>query len=246
MTELLRRKIGIVRDGGSDYPIFQKIVKVILEADNQCPTDLDFFDLSRQSLRDPIDAYWQATKKSNQYSLPSDSAQVLRNKITSLLLTGIYPEFVAEVGCISHADIILLTSDSERQVNSINDYLEQEYMFALLNVIYSGIYKFYDIQVKQGYSYQNLPLIIPVITFPSTEVVIAAARDLHQQCLGKKPTDLKRFLYGTTEIPAISEDEWERKAYQHLTEEGIKKIYQTIPDCRQMIHLLSALNPLNF
>jgi len=54
MAELLKRKIAIVRDGGSDYPIFQKIVKIILEANNECPTDLVFVDLSRQSLRDPL------------------------------------------------------------------------------------------------------------------------------------------------------------------------------------------------
>jgi hypothetical protein len=244
MTELLKRKIGIVRDGGSDYPIFQKIVEVILEANHGCPTDLIFVDLSRQSLRDPIDAYWQATKNSSEYSLPSDPAKALRNKIAGLLLTGIYPDFTAEVGSISNADVILLTSDSEHQVNSVNDYLEEEYVFALLNILHSAIYKFYDSQVKYGYSYQNLPLVIPIITFPSTEVVIAAARDLYRQCLGKEPTDLKRLLYGKTEIPAITDDEWEKNAYQYLTEEGIEKIYKTIPDCRQMIHLLSVLNPL--
>jgi hypothetical protein len=246
MTELLRRKIGIVRDGGSDYPIFQKIVKVILEANQGCPTDLEIFELSRMSLRDPIDAYWQGTKKSGQYSLPNNFAKILRDKITGLLLTGIYPEFEAEAGQICNADIILLTSDSERQVNDAKDYLDAEYVFALLNIIDSAIGKFYNTQLDRGLSYYYLPLIIPVITFPSTEVVIAAARDLHPQCWGKDPTDLKRLLYGKTEIPEISEDEWEKNAYQYLTEEGIDKIYKILPDCRPMIHLLSVLNPLQF
>jgi hypothetical protein len=55
-------------------------------------------------------------------------------------------------------------------------------------------------QVRDGYSHEYLPQVIPVVAFPSTEIFIAAAKNLTEKACGKKPGELKTLLYGTTEL----------------------------------------------
>lgn len=57
MVELLQRNIGIIADGGSDYTILRHIVESILEGNYSSPSELEFVELRRQSIRDYVDRY---------------------------------------------------------------------------------------------------------------------------------------------------------------------------------------------
>jgi hypothetical protein len=147
-------------------------------------------------------------------------------------------------GTLTNNDILLLTSDAERCLSSETDYLEG-YGFHLVTTLESAIAKFYQVKASQGFTYEYLPLILPLIFFPSTEIFVAAAKDITMsQGKGKKPSQLKMMLYGTDNLGQVSEEDLKKKALDYLNEAGIQKIYQHIPESRVLIQTLSTLNPI--
>ena len=242
MLELLQRNIGIIADGGSDYTIIRHIVESILSGNYSSPSELEFVELRRQSIRDSVDRYWRDSK--TDPALPSQAAIKFRNNVLSVLLTAV-DEFSNELdsGTLTNKDILLLTSDAERCLSSETDYLEG-YGFHLLATLESAIAKFYQLKVSQGFTYEYLPLILPLIFFPSTEIFVAAAKSKMSQSQGKKPRELKMMLYGTDNLQQVSEEDLNKKALDYLNEGGIQKIYQNLPESRGLIQTLSTLNPI--
>ncbi|MEM9542072.1 MAG: hypothetical protein AAGA60_21570 [Cyanobacteria bacterium P01_E01_bin.42] len=92
--------------------------------------------------------------------------------------------------------------------------------------------------------FEYLPLILPFVVFPSTEILIASARSLLSKCRGKKPTELKQLPYQTNNIHTMDSDALENKALQYLDEQEMQRIYKDIPEARILIQTLSTLNPL--
>jgi hypothetical protein len=149
-----------------------------------------------------------------------------------------------ESGTVTNNDILLLTSDAERCLSSETDYLEG-YGFHLVTTLESAIARFYQLKASQGLTYEYLPLILPLIFFPSTEIFVAAAKyTTMSQSQGKKPRELKMMLYETDNLKQVSADDLKKKALDYLDEAGIQKIYQNIPESRVLIQTLSTLNPI--
>lgn len=242
MVELLQRNIGIIADGGSDYTIIQHIVESILSGNYSSPSELKFVELRRQSIRDYVDKYWRDSK--TDPALPSQAAIKFRNNVSSVLVAA-FDEFSNELesGTLTNNDILLLTSDAERCLSSETDYLEG-YGFHLVTTLESAIAQFYRLKTSQGSSYKYLPLILPLIFFPSTEIFVAAAKSQMSQSKGKKPSELKMMLYGTDNLKQVSADDLKEKALDYIDEEGIQKIYQNIPESRLLIQTISTLNPI--
>lgn len=243
MVELLQRNVGIIADGGSDYAIFKCMIKCIIEGNYSSPSEVNFVELRRQSIRDYVDRYWKNTKKGDP-ALPSLPAIELRNKVLLVLIQG-FEEFSDELdsGVLTNRDIFLLTTDAERRLSSKDDYFEG-YGFHVIKILESAVEKFYNFQSDRGYSFEYLPLILPVVVFPSTEILIASARSLLSKCCGKTPTELKQFLYQTDNIHTMDSDALKNKALQYLDKQGIQRIYKDIPEARILIQTLSTLNPL--
>jgi hypothetical protein len=102
-----------------------------------------------------------------------------------------------------------------------------------------GIEEFYRAKAIDGYTHECLPLVIPVVTFPSTEIFIAAVRDMIGKNYGKKPSELKQALYGTTNLQTLREEVFTEKALDFITPESIGKIFQNVPESRYFIQTLS-------
>ena len=243
MVELLQRNVAIIADGGSDYAIFKRIIECIIEGNYSSPSEVNFVELRNQSIRDYVDRYWTNTKKSDP-ALPSPPAIELQNKIFSELTKG-FDEFAGELdsGIVTNKDILLLTTDAERRLSSEDDYFSG-YGFHVVKILESAIEKFYNFKANQDYSFEYLPLILPLVIFPSTEILIASARSLLSKCRSKKPTELKQFLYQTSNIHTMDAKALEDKALKYLNEQGLQRIYKDIPAARILIQTLSTFNPL--
>jgi len=233
------RNIAIVGDGGTDRAIFRKIVEVILGGDNQ--NNINFVELIRQhSLRESVDIYWKAASKTNNYYLPNEHALKLLNEVANTLI-GAFSDFESQVGIgeVSHQDILILTTDAERSFNQPDDYF-QDRGCSISMLLMGGVEKFYSIKAIQGYSCEFLPIVIPIVTFPSTEILVAAAKSLvNAKNYNKKPSELKNLLYGTTNLATLNNEDLKEKALDFINPESINRIFQCVPESRLFIQNLS-------
>jgi hypothetical protein len=107
-----------------------------------------------------------------------------------------------------------------------------------------SIEEFYRAKAQVNYTQECLPVVIPFVVFPSTEILIAAAKiedpkELTKKCYGKKPRELKQLLYGTTELQTLREEELKKKALDFINSESIGRIFQSVPESRAFIQTLS-------
>lgn len=234
---MVQINIGIIGDGATDRAIFKRIVEVILADKNN---HLKIYELRRQSIHDAVDRYWQTATKSQQYYLPHPAALDLQNAVINVLRGG-FADFEAEIGVgyTSNRDILLITTDVEKKLTNPKDYF-QEWAFSISKIFLGGIEKFYDLQISQGYNYEIIPVIMPIVTFPSTEIFVAAARNIvNSKSYGKKPEELKKILYGTTNLATINQETLQTQALNFITSDTIHKIFECVPESRIFLQILS-------
>lgn len=132
---------------------------------------------------------------------------------------------------------MLVTTDAEIALSRANDYF-QDWAFSISKIFMGAIEQFYNIRTIRGYSAEYLPLIIPIVTFPSTEIIVAAAKNILNP-YGKKPSELKKLLYGTDDLATLSQEELQEKALDFITPESIQRIFSCVPESRIFIQMLS-------
>ncbi len=222
------RNIGIIGDGSNDHDIIEHVVKCILSNDDP----INVFPLRRFKLRDEIDRYWRSAKDDEDYCLSSSPASSLQKHIAGVLVRA-FEDFMRAAGLISCNDILIVTSDAERSLNSRETYLNT-WAFSIPMILASAVEKFYHIMAGRGYAYDVLPLIVPLITFPSIEVLIAAARKTDHY--GKSARSLKFELYGAGSSPR--QEVFEEKALNFIIPENIPHIFNRVPESRLFIQTL--------
>jgi hypothetical protein len=229
----IKRNIGIIGDGRTDRIIFGKIAECILTEDtSQEFIDCNIIELERQNIHDIVDRYLrsQKTKKPQE---PQELAEA-----TATRLYQVFLEFANEAGEISSCDLLILTTDSEKVLARPEDYFN--YGIDLFNILSEAVTRFYGKVLGQGYPEDNIPLILPIVTFPSTEIIIAAAKGLKtSDYYGKKPSELKDIIYNKSSTPPTP-SEIEEKALKFITVRGIKNIFNNIPESRHFIKTLSS------
>jgi hypothetical protein len=232
MTEI-KRNIGIIGDGRTDRIIFGKIVECILTEDTSKEfIDCNILELERQNLHDIVDKYWQFQKKQT----PQKPQEIIKD--VAKRLYQVFLEFANEAGEISNCDLLILTTDSEKVLARPEDYFS--YGIDVFNILSEAVIKFYGTLLEQGYPQDNIPLILPIATFPSTEIIIAAAKGLKtSNYYGKKPSELKDIIYNKSSTPPTPR-ELEEKALKFITVKGIKNIFNNIPESRHFIKTLSC------
>jgi len=236
------RNIGIVGDGATDIAIFRKIADCILSDGDQNNVILNYIELRRQNIHDAVERYCrEANKITDGCYLTGKQALDLKNSVTSTLY-GAFGDFESEVGGICNRDIILLTADSEHTFSNPDDYF-QDWRFSISKILVGSIEGFYRAKAREGYTHEYLPVVIPVVVFPSTEIFIAAAKidpkKLIKDAYGKKPGELKTLLYGTKELKTLSDEDFKKKALDFINAESIGRIFQNVPESRTFIQTLS-------
>jgi hypothetical protein len=236
---VVERNIGIIGDGATDRKIFIKLIESILFNN---PIPVNYIELSRKQIRDSIDRYWREASKNNTYYLPAAHAVQLQNEVVNVIKNA-FSDFENELGIgqqVSHHDIILLTSDSERHLSSSQDYF-QEWSFSLSKLITGAIERFYHVQIQQGYQRQYLPMIISLVAFPSTDILVAVAKG-EVDVYNKKAPQLKQLVYGTTELRALSAEDLDNKALNFIMPACINDLFKKVPESRPFIQILSLLS----
>lgn len=230
------RHIAIIRDGYTDYRVIRQFVTAIFEKHHAVHlTDEHFFDFEELSIHDPITSYLDICKKQKNHSLYSKHAGDLKKRIINVLYTAV---------CKFHSagDLIILNSDAEKPLGKKDNYF-QEWAYSLYGIVRTAIDEFYDKMTTQGYSYENLPLILPLILFPSSEILAAAAMyDFNKENYRNlKPNpDLKQKVYGTDSMnKAVQSGKLDEVLSAFVVPESLGDIYREIPEARSLIQILS-------
>lgn len=239
---MLERNIAIVGDGATDRAIFKKISECILSDEDQNNVTLNYIELNRQTIHDAVDKYCrEADKIKDSCYLTGKEALALKNSVTRTIF-GAFSDFESELGLISNRDIILVTADSEHTFSHPDDYFK-DWRVSISKILVSSVEEFYRAKVREGYIHEYLPVVIPFVVFPSTEILLAAAKIDSQifikSAYGKKPRELKQLLYGTTELQTITDEDFNKKALDFINLESIGRIFQNVPEFRTFMQTLS-------
>lgn len=230
------RYIGIIGDGTTDRLIVAKFATALLEP--ICPCKIE--ELKGFSLRDSLDAFWRESDKTNDYNVYGKTAATLRNTIISILVAAL-PIFQNQMQReIRDCDLLVLNTDAEKPLTNQDSYFEQR-IFVTSKVFSLAIEEFYHKICNQGYQREYLPLVLPLVLFPSTEILVAAFGHSETEAFqahGKKAKLLKQELFGTDDMRSLTDEEFDEKALNFITRINCEKVYKLIPESRNFIRSL--------
>lgn len=237
------RNIAILSDGFSDYLVLRKFLKCLFEKHRgEVLCDSKFIDLQNLKIEGPLVKYIDKVSRTGDYSYNTKEADDL---IKALINTyyACFAKFGRELDAVTNKEIIIINADSEKLINERIGYF-QNWAYSIKGILNYSIEHFYEKMASQGHSYEYIPLILPIILFPSSEILVAAcvynltAENMRQL----KPTpDLKTKVYGTYSInEAIETGKFETVLNTYLTADNINEIYKEVPEARILIHSLIA------
>jgi hypothetical protein len=196
------------------------------------------------NLRDAVTRFHYAVNKLQAGETADAISGRLSNEILNVLLSA-YSELSHNASRpIKSYDIILINTDAERHFVHEDRYFEP-WAQTLVRAILTGVDRFYHVKIQHGFTYDDIPLVLPLILFPSTDVIIAAARSVGSAgegpCHGHSARDLKQRLYDTDELSRLSTEDFTNKALKFLTPVGCARIYSLVPETRLFFrHLVGA------
>ncbi len=236
------RFIGVLGDGTTDREIISHLITVLLEGTNNSTNKVETVLLNRQNMRDNIDKFWIEYQKEStgKSGLLNDSCKRLENAVVNVLY-GAVEDFKNTIGRdLNRKDMIILSSDAEKYLINKDAYFD-EWAWMLEKIVHRGIEKYYHVLSGWGYAVDNLPLIIPIIPFPSTEIIIASARAASGETIiirGKQARELKKTLYRTYNLNSLEKGQLRKFALSYLTNDCIKDIYKDVPEIRTLFQTL--------
>lgn len=241
-TTDMNNLIQIIGDGSSDLDVLKQFVKSIFEKHHEIEFPNDNFILSDIKPRDEVDRYFAESKKESKWGLYSDSAIKFKDKIKSLLFTA-YNSLEKEKDSVNNHDLIVFSTDSEVCLGNKNKAYFEEWNYTINAVICLAIEEFYDDMSQRGYVYENLPMILPIIIFPSIEILVAAAMenyDINIDRTYKANPELKQRVWGTDSIPKAYDEGYIPLAIkEYITPENLHKIYKNVPEVRKFMQILA-------
>lgn len=202
MKPEISRYIGIIADGGTDREILKTLVKCALLIDDEIEKNTKIVLLKRQIIRDHIEEFLFIASRDNNYTLSSSNSQRLIDRIVATLYGAFNELATFSDRPLNNKDLIILNSDAERTLRSADSYFD-DWASILTKLLIFGIEKYYHNKVKQGFDLENLPLIIPLILFPSTDILVLAAKSVSSHRFNgfnQEASILKGILYGTDDL----------------------------------------------
>ncbi|MCH8289684.1 hypothetical protein IH992_01085 [Candidatus Poribacteria bacterium] len=237
------KQVAIIRDGYSDYCVIKQFITAIFKHHHLVDlTDDNFFELGGLKISDAMAKYVDNADKHSDYTLHSEHANELRKRITIVLQTT-FKKLDRDYGIyLSNQDILVVNTDAEKILGKKHNYFN-EWAYTLSGVLWLAIEEFYSMRVDGGFNYESLPLILPLILFPSSEILVAACMyDFSKEnlrVLKAKPA-LKQKVYETDSIPkAIQSGKLHEVLSEFVVPDSLKKIYKEIPEARKFIQILS-------
>ena len=124
-------------------------------------------------------------------------------------LISAYQEWNEKSEGISCRDYLIYHLDSERLAKNVEDIIKG-WAREVIESLWRGVDLFYFRYGKICGNLLYLPKIIPILLFPSTDIlgaVCAGISDYRE----KKPSCIKKELYGTSDLSQIDEEEFRQR-----------------------------------
>jgi hypothetical protein len=236
--------IAIMRDGFSDYCVIKYFVSAVFKHHYQLELkDDNFFDMESLNITDAVAKYVSNSDKKKDCGLYTQHAEEFKTRIVKVLYAASvkFKRERKDAG-FSNKDILVMYSDAEKMLKDKHNYFK-DWAYTLNAVLRLSVETFYDTMVRKGFNYENLPLILPLILFPSSEILAASCMfDFNRENfreLKAKPA-LKQKVYGTDNIPsAIKTGKLDEVLSNFIVPESLKDVYREIPESRKLIQILS-------
>ncbi|WP_338793441.1 hypothetical protein [Bernardetia sp. MNP-M8] len=235
--------IGIISDGDSDFDVLKKLVQAIFEKHSQKNiSDEEFYRFDKIKTFDAMQSYFDdCRKKQKGYGLHDFHTKEFIKNIIEFLVTSFYKLTQEKETPINNQDIIIFNADSEMIMGKNTAYFE-EWLYFIHPVLWKAIEHFYDKLVLAGYSYEQIPLVLPIIPFPCIEILVRAAMpnyDEKYRNLKAKP-ELKQEVWGVDTIPTAYKNGYIAMTLEdYIIPQNIEMIYKHIPEARKFIQILS-------
>lgn len=239
------KHVVIIGDGYSDYVVLKQFVLAIFDSMPANEIHLNFFEsnvLESLNIGDFVNQFIDKADKTSAYDLFGEPATHFKKKVVETL-TNTLATLQKKNLPLFHQDLLIISSDSEKPLGSQHNYF-QEWAYSLEAILWLAIDDFYHQMVKQDYDYQYLPNVLPLVFFPSIEILVAACtEEVHDfdrqcRCLKAKP-DLKQKVWGTDSIDeALKSGMLHGVLEAYMIPEALDKVYKNVPEVRRFIQLL--------
>jgi hypothetical protein len=249
MTDEHARNVIIIGDGYSDYQVLKQFVSVLVERHHANEIRLNFLDYDLFASLN-IGVYLKnfiqkANNKADNYDLFCENTRNLKTHVTEVLIKAMRIVQHEKI-LLSSRDLLVISSESEKPLGHQHNYF-QKWAYSPEAILRLAIDDFYRQMVEQGYEYQYLPLVLPLIFFPSIEILVAActeeAHDFDSQCcsLQAKP-DLKQKVWATDSIDEARRSGMLQGVLEtYMTPDALDKVYKNVPEAQRFIQVLRAL-----
>lgn len=237
----MNRSIVIIRDGATDFKIIRKLVLEIARSNNTEIANEIFHEIDAIKLDGATKKYLKDAMKEKDYTIFSKHAKELKNSIFLVLnRVFLYCENNLTSG-ISSRDIFILHDDTDIKLGESKNYFK-EWAHSLSFIFQLAIQEFYNEKVKQGYSFENLPVILPLLFFPSTEILIIAFKNRNQfeNERKKEAWGLKEYLYKTTNLHSLSDNDLNQCALNYIQSDSLNVIFSSLPEIRNFLIMMKS------
>lgn len=236
-------RIGIIRDGGTDFTILKKFVSIIFEKHKQVNfLDDNFYDFGNTlTITNALNRYMADAPEEN-YALYSDCAKDFRNRIENILERAIDKFNIDNPNLtFTNQDILVLNGDAEKILGRKETYFV-DWAYTIYSVLWLAIEEFYNKMANQGYVYSNLPLILPIILFPSSEILLASCMyDFNKENFRsfKAKPNLKMKVYETDDTSALTYERLQEILDTYMVSDSLESMYHDLPEARKFIQILA-------
>ena len=229
-------KFFITRDGGSDFLVLKYFISSIFLNERNIQLSDDNFVDSEMNIGASIGKFLDAKNKSDD--IKKQRIKELEKRIIQTLVV------IVSKG-VSNKDIIILNADTENKLECKEKYYEEKWINQFYLTVYFAIDKFYERMIEQGYTFEDLPAIVPLILFPSIEILVAAcylqdSEKIKMRTLKANP-DLKKKIWEETDMKFAIENGKVSEVLEICftgKNDSLKDIYKHIPEARNLINIL--------
>ncbi|MBM4040307.1 MAG: hypothetical protein FJ290_17510 [Planctomycetes bacterium] len=187
-----------------------------------------------------MDKYWHLVGKGRGVRIADEPARTLQKGVVATLY-GAWDELRSHANReLTRRDMVLVSSDAERYLSNADAYF-QEWAWMVGMAVLGGVEKFHHALSSRGYTLDFIPVVVPVIPFPSTDLLIAVARNRQGGGLperGADPRRLKLALYGTEHLMSLRPEDLHERALKHISADAILAMYSAVPEVRPLLHWL--------
>ncbi len=236
--------IAIVSDGNTDFEILKTLIKEVVFSESaiEIPDDnfIAVYEKTGIKIDGAIKEYLKNADKTQKRGIYDEPATKLKNKIILVLkrvVSEIENRFYISTGSFSHCDLLILNDDSDKKLTTSKDFLD-EWAYSVISIFYLAVQEFYEEKINHGHTFRYLPIIFPLIFFPSTEILVAAFRynNNFEHYRNQDAPTLKQMLYGTNNLNTLQEDELGELALKFINSTLLEQVFAKLPEIRVFLH----------